>query len=116
MAMSLMNYVTSKSGSWASQASGNVIELTQCDDAVVFQGPLCLNVGVVAEAVMAPVAGGDARTSVNDLYSYDVEVPAGYTWRYQMSDAPAAQRLSGVKVVIRPTPCVCAPPVQAPDL
>jgi hypothetical protein len=119
MAMSLIDYVTSKSGSWASQApqaSGNVIELTQCDDAVVFQGPLCLNVAVVAEAVMTPVAGGNARSSVSDLYSYDVEVPAGYTWRYQMSDSPSAQRLSGVKVVIRPTPCVCAQPVQAPDL
>jgi hypothetical protein len=119
MAMSLMDYVTVRSGSWASQAaqaSGNVIELTQFDDAVVFQGPLSLNVAVVAEAVLMPVAGGNARSSVNDLFSYDVEVPAGYTWRYQMADSPAGQRVSGFKVVIRPAPCVRTPPVQAPDL
>jgi hypothetical protein len=119
MAMSLMDYVTVRSGGWATQApqaSGNVIELTQYDDAVVFQGPLSLNVAVVAEAVLVPVAGGNARSSVNDLYSYDVEVPAGYTWRYQMSDSPAGQRVSGFKVVIRPAPCVRTPPVQAPDL
>jgi len=119
MAMSLMDYVTVRSGSWASQAaqaSGNVIELTQFDDAVVFQGPLSLNVAVVAESVMVPVAGGNARSSVNDLYSYDVEVPAGYTWRYQMSDSPAGQRVSGFKVVIRPSSCVRTPPVQQPDL
>jgi hypothetical protein len=74
MAMTLMDYVSSKSGSWTSRASGNVIELTQDDDAVVFQGPLSLNVAVVAEAVPSPVAGGNARSSVSDLYSYDVEV------------------------------------------
>jgi hypothetical protein len=119
MAMSLMDYVTVRSGTWASQAplaSGNVIELTQYDDAVVFQGPLSLNVAVVAETVLVPVAGGNSRSSVNDLYSYDVEVPAGYTWRYQMADSPAGQRVSGFKVVIRPAPCVRTPPVQAPDL
>lgn len=116
MAMSLMDYVSSKNGSWTSQASGNVIELTRFDDAVVFQGPLSLNVAVVAEAVLSPVAGGDARTSTSDLYSYDVEVPAGYTWRYQMADSPAGQRVSGFKVLIRATHCVHRTPVQAPDL
>jgi hypothetical protein len=118
MAMTLMDYVTGRSGSWTSQAqaSANVIELTQYDDAVVFQGPLSLNVAVVAEAVLVPVAGGNSRSSVNDLYSYDVEVPAGYTWRYQMSDSPAGQRVSGFKVVIRPAPCPPRTPVQAPDL
>jgi hypothetical protein len=114
-----MDYVTSKSGSWASQpakVSGNVIELMQSDDAVVFQGPLNLNVAVVAEAVLEPVAGGNARSSINDLFSYDVEIPAGYTWRYQMSDAAAGQCAPGCKVVIRPAPCVHAPPLQPPEL
>ena len=92
-----------------------MIELTQYDDAVVFQGPLSLNVAVVAETVLVPVAGGNARSSVNDLYSYDVEIPAGYTWRYQMADSPAGQRVSGCKVVIRCRPCVPVR-VQAPDI
>ena len=117
MAMTLMDYVSSKSGSWTSEASGNVIELTQDADAVVFQGPLSLNVAVVAEAVLSPVAGGNARSSVSDLYSYDVEVPAGYTWRYQMADSAAGRCVSGCKVLIRPAPCcVRTTPVQAPDL
>ena len=116
MAMSLRDYVSSKSGSWASQASGNVIELTQNDDVVVFQGPLSLNVAVVAEAVLSPVAGGNARSSVSDLYSYDVDVPAGYTWRYQMADSAAGPCVSGCQVLIRPAPCVRTTPVQAPDL
>src|SRR5208337_4052112 len=97
MTMPLTDHVAARSGSWASQpqASDNVIELTHYDDAVVFQGPLSLNVAVVAEAVLVPVAsGGKPRSSVNDLYSYDVEVPAGYTWKYQMADAPAGERVS----------------------
>ena len=116
MAMKLMDYVFSKSGSWTSESYDNLIELTKDDDAVVFQGPLSLNVAVVAEAVLTPVAGGNARNSVSDLYSYDVDVPAGYTWRYQMADSPAGQRVSGFKVQIRPAPCAPTTPVQAPDL
>ncbi len=122
MPMTLMNYVTNKAGAWASskQASNdNVIELTQADDAVTIQGPLSLNVSFVAEAVFSPVSGngGTARSSTKDLYSYNLEVPAGYTWRYQISDSPVATRLmSGYKVIIRQSPCSRAPATQAPDL
>jgi hypothetical protein len=122
MPMTLMNYVTNKAGAWASSkqvANDNVIELTHADDGVTMQGPLSLNVSFVAEAVFSPVSGNgsQARTSTNDLYSYNLEVPAGYTWRYQMSDAPTDSRLmSGFKVIIRQSPCSRPPATQAPDL
>jgi hypothetical protein len=120
--MTLMNYVTNKVGAWASSkpaSNANVIELTHADDGVTIQGPLSLNVSFVAESVFSPVSGNgsQARTSTNDLYSYNLEVPAGYTWRYQMSDAPVDSRLvPGFKVIIRSSPCSRPPATQAPDL
>ena len=122
MPMTLMNYVTSKVGTWATskQASGgDVIELSHADDGVTMQGPLSLNVSFVAESVFSPVSGngGQARTSTNDLYSYNLEIPAGYTWRYLMSDgSPDSRLVPGFRAIIRQAPCSRATPTQAPDL
>ena len=121
MAMTLMDFVSNRAGTWsAAQGSrlNNLIELCQWDDAVTFQGPLHLNVAVVAQNVLTPLlSGGAARNSVNELYSYDLEIPAGYSWQYQMSESPAASRLlPAYKVIIRTSPCARVPVVQPPDL
>lgn len=117
--MTLMDYVSDQAGAWtkASGAQSNRIELSQWDDAVTFQGPLHLNVAVVAQSVLTPLNGGATRNSENELYHYDLEIPAGYSWRYQMAEAPAASRLlPAYRVVFRSSPCARTIPVQAPHL
>jgi hypothetical protein len=118
MALSLMDYVTNRNGEWGAAAtSDEMIELAGYDDSVSLQGPLSLNVSVVAETTLVPASGGGAaRTSISDLYSYDVEVPAGYVWRYDLADSPAGRRVSGFRVRIRRSPCGCPEPTQKPDL
>ena len=121
MAMTLMDFVSNRAGTWSTAQGSrlnNLIELSQWDDAVTFQGPLHLNVAVVAQNVLTPLlSGGAARNSVNELYSYDLEIPAGYSWQYQMSESPAASRLlPAYKVIIRTSPCARVPVVQPPDL
>ncbi len=121
MAMTLMDFVSNRAGTWSTAQGSrlnNLIELSQWDDAVTFQGPLHLNVAVVAQNVLTPLlSGGAARNSVNELYSYDLEIPAGYSWQYQMSESPAASRLlPAYKVIFRTSPCARVPAVQPPDL
>ncbi|HEY3857280.1 MAG TPA: hypothetical protein VGO67_23090 [Verrucomicrobiae bacterium] len=119
MSLTLLDYVTNKTGTWAASnaSQNNQLELSDARDAVTFQGPLSLNIAFVAQNVLSPLGGGNARNSTNELYSYDLEIPAGYTWQYQMSQSLASSQLiPAYRVIFRPSPCARKPPVQQPDL
>lgn len=114
----LDRYIIDRRGSWthdAQSCADGAVKLANDDDEVAFVGPLTLNLAVLAENQMQPLSGGDCACQSSELMSYDVEIPAGHTWRYSMRELNllrgGANR--GCSVIIRPNRPRFVPPTQA---
>jgi hypothetical protein len=108
MPANLLYHITDRAGTWfqrAEDCAGGRLRLTRPDDAVTLTGPLTVNVSLVAENVAKPLTGGDARTLAQEVYSYTLDIPAGYAWTCSAADvAPAGSRgaNAGWGVILRP--------------
>jgi hypothetical protein len=116
----LRDCVTSINGPCAEQRDNDILVLGHRDDAVRLRGPLRLNVGVELENHFHPTQSLEAnggRSVTASLYSYDVEIPAGYTWDFEMARWLEQARLApGVRIVIRCSPCAPACGTLVPEL
>jgi hypothetical protein len=116
----LRDYVTKISGPCESSDLTDRFELRDRDDAIAFRGPLSLNVSVEVDNVFSPLPGvraGGTRTVPADLYSYDVDIPAGHTWSFELAHSYAQGTLPAAsKVVIRAHPCPRPPGVLPSDV
>ena len=105
----LRDCVTSISGPCAERRDTDILVLGHRDDAVRLRGPLRLNVGVELENQFHPTQSVEAngpRSLTTSLFSYDVEIPAGYTWDFEMARWLEQARLApGFRIVIRCSPC-----------
>jgi hypothetical protein len=117
MTHNLMDFVTSIRGPCAAQRYPDRVELIHADDDVIFRGPSSLNVSVEVETHLTPLheaISNGPRTVAASLYSYDINIPAGFTSRFEMRAWRDTGRLAhGRKLVIRWHPCPpvpCVPP------
>ena len=104
----LKNYVAANKGPWFAAAGErtNEIVLRDPDDDVTLAGPLNVRVSVVAENTTAPISGGQAVSQMQEVYGYDLSIPAGHTWKYDLASAGVLGRLgvnAGLCVIVRPT-------------
>jgi hypothetical protein len=120
MNYTLRDSVTSISGPCAEHRERDILVLSHHEDAVRLRGPLLLNVGVELENQFHPapaVKANGARSATASLYSYDVDIPAGYTWDFEMARWLELARLApGLRIVMRTSPCAPACGIQAPEI
>src|SRR5258708_29823755 len=104
----LRRYVTIKAGPWAEVAerfAPSLLWLADPKDEVTLAGPLRVNVAVVAENRFQPFGGQGISAEGESMFSYDLEIPAGYTWTYRPTHLDPTMGLgtnAGWHVVIRP--------------
>jgi hypothetical protein len=118
MPANLLYHITDKAGTWfqrAEDCTGGRLRLTRPDDTVTLTGPLLVNVSLVAENVAKPVAGGDARSLTREVYSYNLDIPAGYAWTCRGADVAPTGTLganAGWGVILRPGSQTTPPATQ----
>ena len=118
MLFNLRDYIIRAEGPWAASALTEPLILRHAEDVVEFGGPLTVNVSAEVENEFIPQAGVEAnhlRRASSSLFSYDVNIQAGYKWAFAVRQMPlSALAMHGARIVIRHSPC--APEVCEPDL
>ena len=116
----LRDYITSIHGPCSSSEFVDGIELRGIEDEVVFRGPLNLNVSVEVDNTFVPLErfrSNGARTVAASVYSYDVDIPAGYCWGFEMRHMRDSAFLPpAYKVIIRCNPCIRPPGKHVPEI
>jgi hypothetical protein len=105
----ILRYVAGQSGSWVAKLKAEedyVLRLADDDDQVTLAGPLDLTVAVETANEFQPISSGvhgSCACEHKELWSYEVSIPAGHTWSYDVKQL-AGYRVGanrGCRVVIR---------------
>lgn len=122
--LDLRRYVDRKSGQWSERPDAfapSALTLFSREDEVTLRGPVCVNVAVVAQNQFFPQRDQPTAGDPAEMFSYDLEIPAGHSWTYRpghLDPAFSPATNAGWHVIIRPCKPrpVCPPTTPGCDV
>jgi hypothetical protein len=84
-------------------------------DELKLAGPVTVNVTLQATNITRPIGASNVKSHYNDVYSYNLIVPAGHEWQYSVPEnafRTFAGANQGFRIIVRPGYAAPAKPVS----